>query len=99
VFVVTDALEYALAARGGAGPRLSVEFLNWASNQAAGDADDGSYFSDLWNGYVVHGICPDADLPYRPEFDPQLAPSAGTGDAPRRCATAVCACTGSSRGM
>lgn len=76
VFVVTDALEYALAVRRGAGPRLSVEFLNWASNQAAGDADDGSYFSDLWNGYVVHGICPDADLPYRPEFDPQLAPSA-----------------------
>lgn len=74
VFVVTDALEYAVATQRRTGTRLSVEFLNWASNQALGEADDGGYFSDLWKGFTVHGICPEPEMPYRPAFDPKQQP-------------------------
>jgi hypothetical protein len=73
-FVVTGALEYALADLQRRGRRLSVEFLNWASNEAIGKADDGGFFSDLWKGFSAHGICPEADLPYQPRFDPKLRP-------------------------
>ncbi|MCC6123374.1 MAG: DUF2961 domain-containing protein [Pirellulales bacterium] len=74
VFVVTEALEYAFAAKQGQGARLSVEFLNWAKNRAGNSADDGAFFSDLWKGYEVYGICPEADVPYRDQFDPALKP-------------------------
>ena len=74
-FVVSGALEYALADLQRRGTRLSVEFLNWASNQAIGKADDGGFFSDLWKGFAAYGICPEADLPYRARFDPKLQPS------------------------
>ena len=59
-----------------AGIRLSVEFLNWASNEAIGEAEDGGYFSDLWKGYAAYGICPEACMPYQQRFDPKLHPSA-----------------------
>src|SRR5688572_17138164 len=36
-FVISGALEYALATQRRAGTPLSVEFLNWASNDAARD--------------------------------------------------------------
>jgi hypothetical protein len=74
VFVVTEALEYALAAKQRRSPRLSVEFLNWAKNKASNSADDGACFSDLWKGYETYGICPEADVPYRASFDPALKP-------------------------
>jgi len=74
-FVVTGALEYALADLQRRGTRLSVEFLNWAANEATGRHEDGGYFSDLWKGFAAHGICPEQDLPYRAEFDPALRPS------------------------
>ncbi len=76
VFTVVGALEFAIAKRQGACPRLSVEFLNWAANRVNGDADDGAFFSDLWNGFARHGICARADLPYNSKLDPALAPSA-----------------------
>ncbi len=74
VFVVTQALEYAAASAGLAHDRLSVEYLNWASNQAAGDAHDGGFFSDLWKGFAAYGICTEKELPYRDAFDPALKP-------------------------
>jgi len=74
-FVVTEALEYALASQRRCGTRLSVEFLNWASNQAIGQWEDGGFFSDLWKGYAAYGVCPEQDMPYRAEFDPKLRPS------------------------
>jgi hypothetical protein len=77
VFVVSGGLEYALARREGHVDRLSVEFLNWASNQAAGDKEDGSFFSDLWRGFTVHGACVEQDMPYQDRFDPNLTPSEG----------------------
>ncbi|MGA2501535.1 MAG: C1 family peptidase, partial [Tepidisphaeraceae bacterium] len=75
VFTVTDAIEYALANQTRKGVRLSPEFLNWASNDAIKEYEDGGFFSDLWKGYVAHGICPQEDMPYQPAFDPKLRPS------------------------
>ncbi|MBN2218584.1 MAG: C1 family peptidase [Pirellulales bacterium] len=76
VFTLAGALEYALAKKNGkCDAPLSVEFLNWASNQANGVLEDGSYFSDLWKGFENHGACPEADMPYRDEFDPETRPS------------------------
>jgi hypothetical protein len=76
VFAMTGALEYALASRQQKGTVLSVEFLNWASNQATTNANDGGFFSDLWTGFQVYGICPESSLPYRPDYDANLHPEA-----------------------
>jgi len=73
--VVAAAIEYAAAGKQGRATRLSVEFLNWASNQVAGHAADGGFFADLWKGYAAYGICPEDDMPYRRHFDPALRPS------------------------
>ncbi len=76
VFAVTEALEYAVATQRRTGVQLSVEYLNWASNMATGAVEDGGYFADLWKGFEAHGICPEADMPYQGEFDPNRSPSA-----------------------
>lgn len=75
VFTVAGALEYAIASETDRGTRLSVEFLNWASNQTAHDSDDGSFFSDLWTGFSVYGACPEEDMPYKDKFDAGRTPS------------------------
>jgi hypothetical protein len=74
VFAMTGALEYALASRQQTETVLSVEFLNWASHQATTNANDGGFFSDLWTGFQVYGICSESRLPYRPNFDANLHP-------------------------
>lgn len=74
VFTVAVALEYALAAKQGSGVRLSVEYLNWASNQVLGHYNDGGFFSDIWKGFLAHGICPEQDVPYQDSFNPSLNP-------------------------
>lgn len=76
-FVITQAIEYAVATRDRQAAPLSVEFLNWASNQAVNKRDDGGFFSDLWKGFEAYGLCPDADLPYQSAFNPDLSPSLG----------------------
>jgi hypothetical protein len=75
VFTVAGALEYALASQQHRRVPLSVEFLNWASNEATKEADDGSFFSDLWKGVVAYGLCPEADMPYEGRFEPKRRPS------------------------
>jgi len=75
VFTVAGALEYAIGSKTDRGTRLSVEFLNWASNQAAHDTDDGSFFSDLWTGFTIYGACPEQDMPYQDKFDAARTPS------------------------
>jgi len=75
VFSVTGALEFALARHEGFGRHLSVEFLNWAANEATGEYEDGSFFSDLWTGFAAFGICDESDQPYRDEYDPDFRPS------------------------
>jgi hypothetical protein len=84
VFAVTGALEYALASRTGKPVRLSVEFLNWASNKALGEVDDGSFFSDLWRGFEIYGACPERDMPYRDTFDSNVTPSEQAKDHARQ---------------
>jgi hypothetical protein len=74
-FVVIGALEYAVASQQHHAPRLSVEFLNWAANQTTKAAEDGGFFSDLWKGYLAHGVCAEEYLPYADHFDPTLRPS------------------------
>lgn len=76
VFTMAGAIECALAQPQPQrhGLVVSVEFLNWASNAATANEFDGGFFSDLWAGYLAHGVCPEADLPYRPNYDPKLEP-------------------------
>ncbi len=74
VFTMTGAIEYALATRQPYSP-LSVEFLNWASNEATKEAEDGSFFSDLWTGFSKFGICPETTMPYESKFDTNRRPS------------------------
>ncbi|MFO1497281.1 MAG: C1 family peptidase [Verrucomicrobiota bacterium] len=74
-FTVAGALEFAAARKLGNGTRFSVEFLNWASNETTGDKDDGGFFSDLWKGFQAHGICGEPAMPYRPQFQPDQAPT------------------------
>jgi hypothetical protein len=75
VFTVASALEFAVAQRQGHTQRLSVDFLNWAANQACGDTDDGGFFSDLWKGFTNHGICAESEMPYAAKLDSKRLPS------------------------
>jgi hypothetical protein len=75
VFAMTAALEFAAAQRHQAGFVLSEEYLNWASNEAIGQFEDGGFFSDLWKGYQKHGICESRLAPYLETFDPQWRPT------------------------
>ncbi|MCC6445699.1 MAG: hypothetical protein IT210_19870 [Armatimonadetes bacterium] len=75
VFAVVGGLEYAVARKRRKGQALSVEFLNWAGHRAVGRSVDGGFFSELWKGFEIYGICPEDSLPYRPAFDPALEPS------------------------
>src|SRR5690349_13877171 len=50
VFTTEAALEFALAKKTGHGVVLSVEYLNWASNDVMKDATDGGFFHDLLKG-------------------------------------------------
>src|SRR3990172_4804450 len=84
VFTVAGALEYALASKTDQGKRLSAEFLNWASNQALREMRDGGFFSDLWRGFTIYGICPEQDMPYQNEFDPNRAPGEQAKDHARQ---------------
>ncbi len=75
VFTMVGALEYALASRQPLTNRLSVEFLNWASNEATTNKDDGSFFSDLWTGFAAYGACSEAEMPYAKTFDRERRPA------------------------
>jgi len=75
VFTVTRAIEYALGKKQRRESRLSVEFLNWASNRAIWKKNDGGFFSDLWKGFERYGICDEKHMPYAAEFDPKRRPS------------------------
>jgi hypothetical protein len=87
VFTLAGAVEYAVAKRQGHAPRLSVEFLNWASNKACSDTQDGGFFSDLWKGFAAYGICAEAEMPYESKFDASRLPSPGAlADAKTRLA-------------
>ena len=88
VFALTGAMEYAVAQRQQSGTLLSVEFLNWASNQATANLNDGGFFSDLWAGYVAHGICSEVTLPYLPDYNAELKPDKKTLQCAQESVTA-----------
>ena len=75
VFAMTAAIEYATAGRSDIKPPLSVEYLNWASNAATQDNEDGSYFSDLWTGFSQYGICAESAMPYQDQFSAATKPA------------------------
>jgi hypothetical protein len=75
VFVMTQALEFAFAKKEIQTQRFSAEFLNWASNRATNDKEDGGFFSDLWTGFAAYGISLESAMPYREKYDPGLEPS------------------------
>ncbi|TWT84383.1 hypothetical protein CA13_58610 [Planctomycetes bacterium CA13] len=84
MFTVTHAIEYAIGKQQGTDGRLSIEFLNWASNRAIQDKRDGGFFSDLWKGFEQYGICNEAEMPYKTDFDPKSQPSQAALDNARR---------------
>ena len=75
LFAMAGALEYALAREKRQGPIVSIEFLNWASNEATTNSNDGGFFSDIWTGFVAYGVCIEADWPYQQDYDPKLRPA------------------------
>jgi hypothetical protein len=85
VFAIVGGLEYAASKQARRGVRLSEEFLNWASNRAIEQYDDGGFFHDLWKGYEQFGIALEGDLSYAAAFDPNLAiPPAAVENARRQ---------------
>ena len=83
-FTVTQAIEYALWRNEQRTARLSVEFLNWASNEAIGEKSDGGFFSDLWKGFEQYGICAEDQMPYAAAYDPDYRPSRAALDNARQ---------------
>lgn len=75
VFATVEAIEYELAKQTGKGERLSVEFANWAANEATGRRDDGDFFHNIHSGIDKHGVCPEEAMPYARRFRPDVAPS------------------------
>lgn len=75
VFTVTRAIEYALGKQQCRESRLSIEFLNWASNRAIRERRDGGFFSDLWKGFERYGICNEEEMSYTADFDSDSRPS------------------------
>lgn len=76
IFTTCAAIEFAVARHRGQALRLSPEFVNWAAGQAAGRPSDGNFFHNALAGFEKHGVCADSNMPYQPNFDPGLAPSA-----------------------
>ena len=83
VFTVAGAIEFAAAKHTNGVPRLSVEFLNWAANQACGDRADGGFFSDLWRGFTNSGICTESLMPYQAKFSADAQPNAAASEDAR----------------
>lgn len=74
VFTTAAALEFALSRLLREGTPLSVEYLNWAANQATGQPSDGQFFHNALRGFELHGICSENAMPYQRRFDPKHEP-------------------------
>jgi hypothetical protein len=72
-------------------PRLSVEYLVWAANEAAGMKGDQAMFSEAVHGLNALGICAGELMPYEGSADGARAPSAAAvADARARSARWRC---------
>lgn len=77
VFAIVGLMEFEYAHRLHQRVTLSVEYLNWASNQVTGETEDGSFFSDALSGLLKYGICEDSLFPYYARnYTKKVAPSA-----------------------
>ncbi|MFA6126037.1 MAG: NPCBM/NEW2 domain-containing protein [Bacteroidales bacterium] len=77
VFAIVGLMEFEYAHRANRKVNLSVEYLNWASNQVTGETEDGSFFSDALDGLHKYGICEDSLFPYyAANYTKKVAPSA-----------------------
>lgn len=75
VFTIVGAIEFAVGKTGEKTTYLSVEFANWAKNQAMGFSDDGAFFSNTLRGIEKFGISSEAESPYRRRFNPKTIPT------------------------
>lgn len=88
VFAVTGLLEFEFAHTSDTQViPLSVEYLNWASNQISGNPADGSFFSDAVAALNKYGISTEDLFPYSASnYNSQAGPSvAAVSDAQKRC--------------
>ncbi len=77
VFAIVGLMEFEYAHLLDQRVPLSVEYLNWASNQVTGETEDGSFFSDALKGLLKYGICEDSLFPYYSRnYTKKVAPSA-----------------------
>lgn len=86
VFAIVGLMEFEYAHLLDERINLSVEYLNWASNQVTGETEDGSFFSDALTGMHKHGICEDSLFPYYiRNYTKKVAPSkAAIADGKKR---------------
>ena len=95
VFAMTFLLEYMYAKRQGyMNPDFSEEYLNYASNLAINQFQDGGFFDALDLGYQTYGIVNEAQAPYHNSYNPPYVAGAAmlaTGEAiaPRFKATFI----------
>ena len=76
VFATVEAVEFARAKQTGDGVAMSVEFANWAANEATARGDDGDFFHNIIKGIERFGLCPESAMPYEKEFSRDTKPSA-----------------------
>jgi C1A family cysteine protease len=71
VFALTFLLEYMYARNEHyQSPDFSEEYLNYASNLAIGQYDDGGFFDALDLGYQKYGIVNESQAPYHNSYNP-----------------------------
>ena len=74
VFAMTFLLEFMYGKNYGMkNADLSEEYLNYASNLAIGEQNDGGFFDQIDLGYQKYGIVAEALAPYKSSFQPNLA--------------------------
>lgn len=77
VFAMTFLIEYMTARKYGTkNLNYSEEFLNYASNKALNQFNDGGFFEELDAGFQKYGIVSESVLPYQGAFNPNMTVSA-----------------------
>jgi hypothetical protein len=75
LFAVAGIADFERARSGAGGERLSVEFLTWAANEAAGLRGDQAMFYEAVHGLNTLGICSAEQMPYEPAGDARRRPN------------------------
>lgn len=81
VFAMTFLLEYNWASWGEKNKTaLSEEYLNWATNKATNNQNDGDFFKNIAKGFKSYGVGDEALSPYQSAFNPSWLPSKAATD-------------------